>query len=385
MRIALIDTTPKAQLYPVSLLKLAAWRKDKGDSCKIFSDLLPKAGEYDEIWLTTCFTFHLPNAIALAKEALKRCNKVVVGGVSATLQPYHFEKIKGVEVFIGLHPEAEKYAPDYSMLRHKPEYSIAYTSRGCVRKCEFCMVKSLEPKFYVKQDWARDIHPETTTVLFYDNNWLAKKNDILQKDAEVLQGLLESGKIKKIDFNQGLDTRLLTEKKADIMKGLPIDPIRFAFDSMSADGHFQRAVQMMYERGFRNFRSYVLFNHNDTPEDLYYRIREHARLAEELRIKCEAFPMCFHPIMSTNIDRNYVGEHWTKQKKDGFRNLKSAHSGPAGTISCDYLGEFEYWFGKNEKEFVKLISYPKINQLAQRKKGKLKQMRTRGECPWLIC
>ena len=308
---------PKAKLYPLALLKLGAWQKAVGNECELFEDTLPTAGAFDEIWLTTLFTFDIPHALGIVREAKNRAGRVWVGGVSATLLPEHFER-EGVEVHRGLVPEAEAFAPDYSLLGAKPQYSISHTSRGCVRKCKFCMVHRLEPEFVNRTDWERDLVPGVGKVLFYDNNWLAKKPDDLAADVAKLRGLVSAEHITKIDFNQGLDARLMTEDIADLLAGLPIRPIRFAFDGMQEDGHYQRAIEMMAARGFREFRTYVLYNFKDTPQDFYYRLRESARLAQDLKISVQSFPMRYQPILLIDGGREYTGKHWTSKKKKVF-------------------------------------------------------------------
>jgi len=383
MRIALIDSTPKAKLYPLPLLKLGAWRKALGDDCKIFYDQLPKAGEYEEIWITTTFTYDIPHALGIVREAKKRSNRVIVGGIAATLFPDLFKK-EGVNVHIGLHPEAEAYCPDYSLLEENPKYSISHTSRGCVRKCGFCMVHKLEPKFKNRYCWEMDLAPGVNKVLFYDNNWLAKRDNDLKKDIETLHKLVKAGKIKYIDFNQGLDARLMTEEKADLLKGLPIVPVRFAFDNMEEDGYYQNAVRMMAGRGFHSYRTYVLYNYKDTPEDFYYRIRESVKIETEIGISIESFPMRYQPILEINSRRDYVGRYWNNISKKGVINITSQHSfegiiAAHGNENMSKMEEFEYWFGKDEKEFKKLISYPKLRGYLKRKKGALRLARARGE------
>lgn len=380
MRIALVDGTPTSTLYPLPLLKIGAWRQSLGDECKIFYSTLPSAGEYDEIWITTRFTFDVPFAVGLVREAKKRARRVLVGGISASLLPEYFER-EGVEVHRGLIPEVESFAPDYSLLGFKPEYSISHTSRGCIRKCGFCMVTKLEPAFTDRPDWDRDLSPLTTKVYFYDNNWLAKPPEQFKRDVDKLHALVKAGRISEIDFNQGLDARLVTDEIADMLKGLPIRPVRFAFDGMHEDGYYQGAIKRMIDRGFHNFMSYVLFNFMDKPSDFYYRLREGARLSQEFRCAVDSFPMCYQPILEVDTGRDYVGKHWTAEKKRGFKTIRSCHSGPSGTMTTHAynafppLEEFEYWYGKNAAEFERLISYPKIRQLAQRKKGALRLRR----------
>ena len=379
MRIALIDTAKKPTHYPVALLKIGAWRRSLGDECQLYTNRLPK--EADEIWLTTVFTFDIPHALGIVREAKKRAPVVKVGGVAATLLPEYFEK-EGVEVHLGLIPEAEQLSPDYSLLPELPEYSIAHTSRGCIRKCKFCMVSKLEPKFH-NREWLGDLAPGAKQIRFYDNNWLAKSVEDLAHDVNLIRGLVDEGRITSVDFNQALDCRLLTEEKADLLQGIPIRPVRFAFDGMQEDGHYQRAVRMLAKRGFRDFMTYVLYNFTDTPKDFYYRLRQSVELSQELSAAIDSFPMRYQPILEADAGRDYVGKHWTETAKKGFMAILSLqsregqismHGGPV-IVKSFPIGEFEYWFGKDADEFDRLLSYPKIRELARRKKGALRMAR----------
>lgn len=381
MQIALIDTTPKPKVYPVSLLKIGAWRKSLGDRCALFSNTVPKENGFDEAWITTCFTYDMAHALNLARRASQRIKKVKVGGIAATLLPDYFES-RGFEVHRGLLPEAEKMPPDYSLLEKRPTYSITHASRGCSRRCKFCMVSKLEPDFVSREHWEQDLDLNAKQILFFDNNWLAKNYKDLKVDADKIKDLVKEKRIKTVDFNQGLDCRLLTEKKADLFRGLPIDPVRFAFDNMSEDKHFQRAVRMLMERGLRRFSYYALYNYMDTPDDFYYRIKQGALLKEELGISVEVFPMRYQPILEINRNRDYTGKHWTPRKRFGFMAILAIHSA-CGQISMHGgrvftpTEEFEFWFGKNAKEFNRLILYPQIRLLSERKQEKLRHMRLR--------
>jgi len=384
MRIALVDGSPISNVYPLPLLKLGAWQKAEGNTCKLFYDgKLPEAGEFDEIWVTTRFTYDVLFARKVIHEATKRAGRVWIGGISASLLPHYFKNLDA-DIHVGLLLEAERFSPDYSLLDEPPEYSITHTSRGCIRKCKFCMVPKLEPEFSHREDWERDLAPEATRVLFYDNNWLAKAPEDFAADIEKLRNLVAEKRITNIDFNQGLDARLLTDEIADMLEGLPISPVRFAFDGMQEDGHYQRAVGMMADRGFRKFMTYVLYNFTDTPQDFYYRLRESVRLSAERRIEVSSYPMRFQPILEADRGRAYVGKHWTKQKKKAFSAIRSRHS-LFGQISFTSHGgilkpmeEFEYWFGKDAEEFVRLLSYPKIIELMKRRKGALRMMRAQA-------
>jgi len=357
-----------------------------GDTVALFdAPPTPSDGHFDRAYVTTTFTFDIPRALAIIREVQKTIPEVIVGGISATLIPTLFEKL-GVTVIKGLMPEVEEFSPDYSLIG-KPEYAIAHTSRGCIRKCGFCMVKNVEPEFY-NREWLKDIYPGCKKIVFYDNNWLAKDYETLLRDIATIKMLQKQTPYLKVDFNQSLDARLMTPEVAKILKDVPFNPVRFAFDWMAEDGHFQTAIELMAEQGFRDFVIDVLWNYLDTPDDLYYRLREHARLTVGLSGKyhcsvlVKAFPMMFRPILEIDPDKNYVGKNWTKIMRDGFRHIMNNGCSANGCLSPGSIEEFEYWFGVDASEFKTLCSYPKIGKLCDLKRSKLRLNRLKPGNPF---
>lgn len=373
MRIALVDPVPSQRLYAVALLKIGAMLQSQGHEAQLYVGRLPK--DADEIWMTTLFTYDIPKVLGVAEEAKKRAPVVRVGGVAATLIPSRFED-HGLQVHRGLIPEAEAQSPNYALLPKHPEYSITHTSRGCVRKCEFCMVHKVEPTFE-SRDWERDLCPGASKILFYDNNWLAKNFDEWLADVATIRRLVNTAAVKEMDFNGGLDCRLLTEEHALATAGLPIRPVRFSFDGVQEEGYFQRAIERMVSAGHHDFGIYVLYNFKDTPEDFYYRLRECARLTEKTKATIHAFPMRYQPIMDIDRGRDFVGEHWTSAQRKGFMSLLSLHS-IAGQVSPNTIEEFEFWFGKTGKEFSALLAYPRVRELAARRKAQLRWTRAKA-------
>jgi hypothetical protein len=386
VRIALVDTTPRARYYPVGLLRLGAWRRAEGDECTLYLDGLPPAGEpFDEIWLSTVFTFDMPRALGMVRAARDRGAVARVGGIAASLFPDEFRR-QGAEVHVGLHPEAERFPPDYSLLPVRPSYSIVMTQRGCVRKCAFCMVPKLEPEFRPRA-WTDDLCPGASDLVFYDNNWFGTGIEKIRRDISEMRKLKEARLVKSIDFNQGLDCRLLTDEIADLMVGLPFTPIRFAFDGMQEDGHYQRAVESLASRGFKEFVTYVLYNFRDSPADFYYRIRESSRLSEKLGVGVKSFPMRFQPILEPNTARDYVGPKWTLKQRNGVHAVVGAHSAGRAIVSCvgrhhppmTAVEEFEFWFGRSSDEFARMLAYPKLGKLLASKKGHLRLVTAQSE------
>ena len=111
--------------------------------------------------------------------------------------------------------------------------------------------------------------------------------------------------IRAINFNHGLDFRLLDEGKVKLLSQIKIKPLRLAFDNCSEDGHIQKAIQLSQKYGFKDIRVYVLYNSeddNDSPEYFYYRINEINKLG------ALAYPMRFRSL--NNANGQYISSKW---------------------------------------------------------------------------
>ena len=114
-----------------------------------------------------------------------------------------------------------------------------------------------------------------------------------------------------VDFNQGIDARLLDDEKLSILSEIPIRPLRIAFDSWHQNKIYEKAVRLSAAYGFSDISNYMLYNYKDRPEDLWYRINLNTFLRQELNIDIFSFPMKYTPV--SEIDRKYIGKHWNKK------------------------------------------------------------------------
>ena len=98
--------------------------------------------------------------------------EIKVGGICASLLSKQIIEKTGITPHMGIWKEVDDLKLDYNLF---PDinYSISYTTRGCVRKCGFCMVPKLEPDYEELKDWERMINPEKELISFWDNNFLA--------------------------------------------------------------------------------------------------------------------------------------------------------------------------------------------------------------------
>jgi hypothetical protein len=271
--------------------------------------------------------------------------------------PEYIKEKTGIKPHVGLLRGAENCPPDYSLYPGLP-YSISFTTRGCPRNCSFCAVKKHEPEFFVKENWPRDIDITKRQIIFWDNNWLASPN--FEKDVNVLLKFRKVG-ITQIDFNQGLDCRLLDENSVNLLSQIKIRPLRLAFDNCSEDGHIQRAIQLAQKCGFKDIIVYVLYNSedkNDTPEYFYYRIDRINKLG------ALAYPMRFRPLNGAN--GQYISPNWDIKLLRGLKlTLMFYYSKGMIRKNREALKNI---YGKNPKEFkhklYKIFENDKLRQIS---------------------
>jgi len=191
--------------------------------------------------------------------------------------------------------------PDYSLI---PEWkaSILFSSRGCIRRCPFCSVPQLEPEFEAKKSVKHLIYPGHQKVILWDNNILGSPYW-----ENIFDELEDSG--FEIDFNQGLDARLLTEETALRLRRLRIPIVRLAYDSKGIKKSLKKAIGLLKDVGIdgRRIVVYCLYGYLDTPEDFLERIKD------LITWGVVAYPMRYQPLEPCNKD-SYVSPNWTREQ-----------------------------------------------------------------------
>lgn len=271
-RFLLVEPVAKTPYPPLGLMKISSMLKDRHKGCEVISQVGNgnSRGDTgpDKIFITGLFTWdwkYLVESINYYKW-LHPNSEIVVGGISASLLAEDVYSHTGIRPHVGLYEEAEMYPPDYSLtFGRKNGASITSTTRGCVRNCRFCSVRQLEPNFTARDDWEKDIVDEYASIVFWDNNFLASPN--FERDCEKIVALG-----KKVDFNQGLDARRFDEEKAKLLFKMNLDPVRFAFDDVLYEEDILKAIRLAKKYTQKETMGYVLYNYEDTPEDLFYRI-----------------------------------------------------------------------------------------------------------------
>lgn len=214
-RIGLIDVDGKN--FPnLALMKISAWHKSRGDNIEWYEPLL--SGHFDKVYLSKVFSFTPDFDYPIDAD------EVVRGGTG-----YCISLVNGKEVFDKskdkeLPYEVEHIYPDYSLYpKLTKDTAYGFLTRGCPRGCDFCIVGKKEGRCSVKVADLSEFWNGQKKIVLCDANIFACKDW-----RNLFQQLIDSG--AEVDFNQGLDIRLMTEEKAKMLNQVRIKMIHFAWD-----------------------------------------------------------------------------------------------------------------------------------------------------------
>ena len=164
-----------------------------------------------------------------------------------------------------------------------------------------------------------------------------------------------AGRLRYVDFNQGVDARLFNDRVVNLLSEIPVRPLRIAFDNIKTEDEYTKALSMSVQHGMKDFSNYLLYNFTDKPTDLYHRMRINVDLCEQLNVSIYSFPMKYHPISGEHShDRDYIGQYWNRKYIRAVQAILNATKGKIGRG----VSFFEKAFGRNEEEFMELLIMP---------------------------
>lgn len=158
----------------------------------------------------------------------------------------------GYDLFKTLPEQIETHAPDYD-LYPSIDYSIGFTTRGCIRNCPFCIVPIKEGRIRRVNTIEEIYNPKYTQIKLLDNNIMADRRNF----RHVMEFCHDHH--LKVDVSQGLDCRLMTPENAELLALVkPMSKFVFAFDSMSYKSDVISCIGMLRDAGI-NVRRDVMF------------------------------------------------------------------------------------------------------------------------------
>lgn len=266
MKIGLIDVDGGKNFPNLALMKISAWHKSHGDDVQWY---FPWDSRYDIVYMSKVFSFTPDYDYAI------NADKVVKGGTG-----YCIELVNGKEVFHKerdkeLDPEVEHMFPDYSIYPQlTQDTAFGFLSRGCPRGCHFCIVGKKEGLCARKVADLSEFWAGQKNIQLLDPNILA-----CREWKELLQQLIDSGSV--VDFNQGLDIRMMTPEKIEMLNNIKIKQIHFAWDRYQDKKIILPKLQMFMEKYNGNLDHdivvYTLVNYDTTIEqdlERIYTLRE---------------------------------------------------------------------------------------------------------------
>lgn len=209
----------------LALMKLSTWHKRRGDVVQWWMPI----AEYGVVYSSKIFTF-TPECDYLPEGTIK-------GGT-------------GYGVYDDLPSEIDAMQPDYS-LYPECKHAIGFLTRGCIRHCPWCVVPKKEGEYKPYRDWHEVKRPDSRDIVFMDNNILAGEHGIRQLESM-------AGQDVRVDFNQGLDARLIDDGIAQILAKLKwIRFIRMSCDTIPMLDEVLKAVDRLEKHGVKPYRVFV--------------------------------------------------------------------------------------------------------------------------------
>jgi len=249
-RVLLIDAD---SIIPnIALMKLSRYHKDLNDSVLCIRLNLPYYPNRKKKHYTVKYSF----------------DKIYCSVVFAGNKDYiHGENIifggTGFDLDTRLPDDIENLQCDYKIY---PENNISFgfLTRGCIRKCKFCIVWKKEG-FIHKVNEIKNIAIHNK-VKFLDNNILAYNDH-----KRILNQLVEMN--LNCSFIQGLDIRLLDKENSMLLSKMNyLGDIIFAFDDIRLLNTIQNKLKLLRWRADWKLKFYVYIHPNMSNSSIVRRI-----------------------------------------------------------------------------------------------------------------
>jgi len=353
MRVLLVEPEYYSRYPPLGLLKIASYWREKGASVELVRGCAPPSREPNQIYVTSLFTWAWEpvwKAVKYYKNSFPNV-EVQLGGIYASIMKAHAELSGADHVHVGVLREVEDSIPAYDLV---PEWdaTIIQTSRGCNRRCPYCAVWRVEGKIKsTKERISSLIYPGHKRIILWDNNLLQSPNWRSIFDELIL---LSQCSGLKVDFNQGLDARLVTDEVAEKIARMKTSCVRFSYDNKPMGQKVARAIDLLNEVGLRrrHIGVYLLFNYMDSPDELFERVRH------VLEAGAVAMPLRYQPLDSLRYN-SHTGPFWDKERLDQFGHFRRV---------CGFGGVFPpyKWLVErfsNSRNFDEAFELPRRNNL----------------------
>ena len=218
-----ISLIPVDSQYPnLAIMKISAFHKAQGDTVDWYNGI----DHYDKVYMAKVFTFTPDYGYYINADQVER------GGT-------------GYDIHKTLPPEIDRLQPDYALypqIDRKTAYG--FLTRGCPNRCKWCVVPQKEGKIAPYMDVDEIAVDGRTNLILMDNNVLASDYGLRQIEKIIRRKY-------RVDFNQGLDARLVTDDIARMLARVKwIKRIRFGCDTPAQIAECERAINLLEKYGY---------------------------------------------------------------------------------------------------------------------------------------
>ena len=224
--------------YPnLALMKISAWHKARGDNVEWHNGLC----HYDKVYASKVFSFTPDYGYYINADQVEK------GGTG-----YDISKVLPVEV--------DRIVPDYNLYNIDKNLAYGFLTRGCPNKCKWCIVPQKEGKITPYMDIEEIAINNRKNIILMDNNVLASDYGLQQIEKIVSMGV-------RVDFNQGLDARLVTDEIARLLARVKwMKRIRFGCDTPGQIAECERATALIDKYGYKGEYFFYCILLNDFKE-----------------------------------------------------------------------------------------------------------------------
>lgn len=357
INIAVIDADligRKRHRFPnLACMKISAYYKKQGHKVELVTTY-DTTNNYDKVFISKVFT-----DTPIDEEILKLPN-VEYGGTG-----FFFDKAPDLPY------EIEHSFPDYTLynsfvnelmangtsrneVKEYLDYSIGYLTRGCFRKCSFCVIKKYD-RAEVHSPLLEFYDPTRSKICLLDDNFFSHP-----KWQELLTELISLNKPFK--FKQGLDERILTDDKVKLLCSGKYDgDITFAFDNINDYKIIKKKLELLRQYNNKQHMFYVLvaFDREDKWDESFYVqdiIDTFERIKLLMEFKCLPYIMRYEKYNNSPLRGMYITlARWCNQpsffKKKSIREFAQMEG---NTSASKYITEFETKYPEIAQKYFNL-------------------------------
>lgn len=328
MKIGLIDIDSKIQ--NLALMKISAYHKSVGDEV-ILNPSSPVG--IDKAYCSVIFEKNRHKA-----EVLRTVfPDIEFGGTGWDLKtelPAHIENMRpdydlySVEALYPRVGGIMKKATRLKKVQTLINAGMGFTTRGCVRKCPFCVIPSKEGSLRKASEIKDIINPRSNVLILLDANFTADP-DYREKLGEIKERKLI------VDFTQGIDIRCMTDDMAfSLSKVRHLRSIHYAWDLMNFENAVVRGINIL-SKAIPKWKHlcYMLVGFNTSFEQDVYRFR---KLTE---IGVDPYVMVFNQSQDSRL------KHFARWVNSHIYTVCSFEDyAPWRKVRDKYLGEQSLYF-----------------------------------------